>query len=230
MAIDTAPESGTHDSPYSDEAGRPIGEYQPSALERLNRLHNEAVETSELAHLLARVPFAAGALGAGCAALLFASAGSVAAIMLGLWACFVATAIVAMMRVARRAALSPVDLLTLRASSLDLNAAMLYAGFSWGAGAFIGMPAAASMSSLLAFTIGGGLALSAILRSRGATSYFLIPNVALAAAAAFFGNIGMIAAATIVILGMGLIGAIELFERYIAYRARTPIFPFLTIS
>jgi len=227
---ETEPDKTFLDSYYSDEAGRPIGEYQPSALERLTGLHDEAVETLRLTNLFARIPLAAGALGAGCATLLIISAGSGSAILLGLWAVFVGTAVLAMLRVARRAVSAPLELSSLRASALDLNAVMLYAGFAWSAGAFVGMPAGATISSLLSFTLGGTLALGIILRTRAATLYFLLPNIGLAAAAALFGSAGLIAAAMILLLGGGLIGAIELLERFMTRRRYAPAFPPVTIS
>lgn len=230
MGKKTAPERAFQDSPFSDEAGRPIGEYQPSALERLTRLHLESVETLQLANLFTRLPLAAAAMGAGCASLLIASAGSVSAILLGSWALFVATAVVAMLRVARRAASAPIELPSLKTAALDLNAVMLFAGFAWGAGAFIGLPAAATMSSLLLFTIGSSLALGIILRAKGAALYFLFPNIALAAAAALFGSAGLSASALILMLGGGVAAAIELFGRFMTRRAYAPAFPSPTIS
>ncbi len=230
MGKKTLPERAFQDSPYSDESGRPIGEYQPSALERLTRLHLESVETLRLANLFTRLPLAAGAMGAGCASLLVASSGSVSAILLGSWAVFVATAVVAMLRVARRAASAPIELPSLRTAALDLNAVMLYAGFAWGAGAFIGLPVAATMSSLLLFTIGGALALSIILRAKGAALYFLFPNIALAAAAALFGSAGLIASAMILVLGGSVAAAIEIIGRFMTRRAYAPAIPSPTMS
>jgi hypothetical protein len=227
---ETASDKAFPDSHYSDEAGRPIGEYQPSALERLTGLHNEAVETLRLTNLFARVPLAAGALGAGCATLLIISGGSGSTIFIGLWTIFVGTAVLAMLRVARRTLSTPLELPSLRAAALDLNAVMLYAGFAWGAGAFIGMPAGATLLNLLSFTLGGTLALGIILRTRGATLYFLLPNIALAAAAALFGSAGLIATGMVLLVGGGLIGAIELFERFDARRRYAPAYRPVTIS
>ncbi len=218
------------DSPYSDEAGRPIGEYQPFALERLNRLHNETLDASRLANLFGRVPMAAGALGAACAILFVASAGSGSAILLGLWALSVSAAVVAMLSVARRAASSPSELPSLRAFALDLHAVMLYAGLCWGAGAFIGLTAVATMFSLLVFTMGGALVMGIILRARSAALYFLLPNIALAAAAALLGSAGLVAATAILMLGGVVAGAIELFERFMSRRAYASAFPSLTVS
>lgn len=226
----TASDWDFQDSPFSDEAGRPIGEYQPFALERLNRLHNESVETSRLAHLFGRVPLAAGALGASCAVLFIASAGSGSAILLGCWALSVSVAVVAMLSVARRAVSSTGELPSLRAFARKLHVVMLYAGLSWGAGAVIGITAVATSWSLLVFTIGGPLVMGIILRAKGATLYFLIPNIALAAAAALFGSAGVVAATAILILGAVVAGAIDLFERFMSRRAYAPDFPSLNIS
>lgn len=227
---ETAPELDLLDSDYSDEAGRPIGEYQPSALERLKHLHSEAVETLRLMKLLARVPTAAIALGTGGAILIVSSANSVPAILLGAWALFVGAAVTAMLRLARRAGALPINLLSLRTFSLDLNAVMLFAGFSWGAGAFIGMPASATMGSLLVFTLCGALAMGMILRAKGASLYFLVPNIALAAAAALFGSAGLTAASMIFLLGGVVAAALELFDRIVARRAHATTLPSLIVS
>jgi hypothetical protein len=227
---ETVSDRNVQDSPFSDEAGRPIGEYQPFALERLNRLHNESVETARLADLFGRVPLAAGALGAGCAVLFILSAGSQSAILLGLWALSVGAAVLAMLSVARRAVSSPGELPCLRAFARHLHAVMLYAGLSWGAGAVIGITAMATTLNLLVFTIGGALVISIILRAKGAALYFLVPNIALAAAAALFGSAGAVAATAILMLGAVVAGAIALFERSMSRRVYAPDFPSLNIS
>lgn len=227
---ETASDRDFQESPFSDEVGRPIGEYQPFALERLNRLHNESVETSRLTDLFGRVPLAAGALGAGCAVLFIASAGSGSAILLGLWALSVSAAVVAMLSVARRAVSSPGKLPSLRAFARNLHVVMLYAGLSWGAGAVVGIAAMATMLSLLVFTIGAALVMGIILRAKGAALYFLIPNITLAAAAALFGGAGVIAATAILMIGGVVAGAIELLERFMSRRAYAPTFPSLKIS
>ena len=133
------------------------------------------------------------------------------------------------MRIARRAASAPIELPSLRTSKLDLNAVMLYGGFAWGAGAFIVLPAAATMTGLLLFTMGGALALGIILRAKGAALYFLVPNILLAAAAALFGSAGLIASAMILVLGGSVAAAIELFGRFMGRRTYTPAFPSPTI-
>jgi hypothetical protein len=224
------PESGHRDSTFADEAGRPIGEYQPSALERLTRLHSESVETARLANQLGRVPMAAFALSAGCVvvAVAAATAGTASMVMLSLWVVFVAAAVVAMIRLARHALRSAFELLPLRAFALDLNAVMLYAGFAWSAGAFLGLPAAATPFSLALFAIGAAVAMGAILRARTPTLYFLVPNTILSAAAALAGGGGSTMAAIILVFGLSAAVALEILERMSARRAYAPAFPSLT--
>jgi hypothetical protein len=217
-------------SPYADKSGRPIGEYQPSALERLNRLHDESVETARLANLLGRVPYAAVVLMLGYATVVIASLGAIPFITLALWGVFVAAAVIAMLRVRHQAITSAFDLLTLRAFALDLNAVMLYAGFAWGAGAFLGIPGTGEAASLAGFSLGGATLMGVVLRARGATLYFLIPSVLLASAAAFFGNAGLGATGLILASGLAIIAAVEIFERTTARRAYTPNLPSLTLS
>lgn len=232
MAADkrTASERDLLESPYADEAGRPIGEYQPSALDRLNRLHNESVETARLANLLGRVPFAATAFALGYALIAFTSAGGVPTVTLGLWGIFVAAAVAAMLRVRRQAVASAFELLPLRAFALDLNAVMLYAGFAWGAGAFLGLQTTAGTASLILFSLGGAGLMGAILRARAATLYFLVPNFVLASIAAFFGNAGPGVSIVILVSGLAVVAAVEICERIAARRAYAQVLPTLELS
>ena len=225
-----AAETGPADFSFTDEAGRPIGEYEPPALVRLAHLQGEAVETARIANLLGRTPPAAGALFASCALIAAASAGAVPAIMLGLWTLFVTAAALAMLRAARQVSRSAFELLPLRAFALDLNAVMLYAGFAWGAGAFLALPPGAQGWMLAAFAIGGAAAIGMLLRARNATLYFLAPNVVLAAGSALLGPAGWDAAAGLLALGLALAGAAELLERLAARRIQAPGLASLTLS
>jgi len=217
------------DSTYSDDAGRPIGEYLPSALERLNRLHNESVETARLANLLGRVPFAAAILSAGCVLVVVASLGLGAPFMLGTWTALVLTAVVALIRVERHAVSSEFELLPLRAFALDLNAVMIYAGFAWGSGAFLAFGTAAETPSLVLFTLGAAAAMGAVMRARNATLYFLVPNIALGALAAYFSS-GLGAASVIALCGLVTIAVTETLERVATRRAYAPVLSPLTLS
>lgn len=226
----TVSERDLLDSPFADESGRPIGEYQPSALERLNRLHDESVETARLANLLGRSPFAAAAFALGYALIAISATGGVPVVTLALWGFLVAAAVAAILRVRHQAVSSAFELLPLRAFALDLNAVMLYAGFAWGAGAFLGFQSTVGAASLLVFSLGGAAIIGAILRARNATLYFLIPNVVLTSAAAFFGSAGPGITMVILLSGLVVVAAIEILERIAARRAYAPFLPSLTLS
>jgi len=114
--------------------------------------------------------------------------------------------------------------------ALDLNAVMLYAGFAWGAGAFLALPPGAQGWMLAAFAIGGAAAIGMLLRARNATLYFLAPNVVLAAGSALLGPAGWDAAAGLLALGLALAGAAELLERLAARRIQAPRLASLTLS
>ena len=151
---------------YTDEAGRPIGEFEPSALSRLSKLHGETIETARLANILGRTRRTAFTLSGAAAIVIGMSAGRVPPSSLALWAAFVAAASVSLLRLAHQAERSEFELPALRAFALDLNAIALFAGFAWGGGAFLCLPAAAGLAGLVLFCLLGVLALGPVLQVR----------------------------------------------------------------
>ena len=226
----TATEAGVPGWPASrtSDSGAPASGRAP--LDQLAQLHDESVETARLANILGRTPGAAAVLLASGAAVVAFSAGQVSTPMLAIWGLFVAAAAIAMLRLYRHTLVSAFELLPLRAFVLDLHAVLLYAGFAWGAGAFLALPAAAGPWSLALFSAGAGRAIGALLRSRNATFFFLVPAAGLPMMAALFGAAGILGAGIILGLGLLLAGIAEGTERLTARRLGVAPLTMLTLS
>ena len=159
-------------------------EVQAHALHRLSRLHEEAVETAQLANLLGRAPFVGWVLIAGLGVVALTSAGAVPLSPLVLWCLFTAASALVILRLYQRTSAVAFELMPLRAFAADLDAALLFAGFAWGAGAFLALPDGASALTLMLFAAGTAAGVGALLRARPSL-YFLVPAVILPAMAAF---------------------------------------------
>src|SRR5580658_9877198 len=150
-------------------------------LTRLSQLHDEAAKTALLANLLGRAPYAAAALAAAAVvtAALVASTAPIAE--LGTWLVLVAAGLGAAARAYAKAIRAPFELATLQGFARDLSATLVYAGFAFGAGAILVLPANISLLALLAFGAGTSALLGTFLRVRDMTLCFLIPAVTLSA-------------------------------------------------
>jgi hypothetical protein len=154
-----------------------------ASLIQLAMLHDEARETALLANLLGRAPQAAAAL-AGIAlvtaALSFAQSSTPALVT---WLVLVAAGIGAIARAYTYTIKAPFERVPLRAFSRDLSAILFYAGFAWGAGAFLAMPATASALAMVLFSAGTCAVLAGLLRARDQSLIFLAPVAGLSALA-----------------------------------------------
>jgi len=159
-------------------------EVQAHALHRLSRLHEEAIETARLANLLGRSPFVAWLLIAGLGVVALTSTGAVPLSPLVLWSLFTAASAITILRLYGRTSVVPFELMPLRAFAADLDAALLFAGFAWGAGGFLALPQSSNPLTLILFAAGTAAGVSALLRARPSL-YFLTPAVILPAIAAF---------------------------------------------
>jgi hypothetical protein len=63
----------------------------------------------------------------------------------------------------------------LKSFAKDLSAILLYAGFAWGAGAFLALPAGTNVAAAILFAAAPGIAIAALLREREAVFLFLAP-------------------------------------------------------
>lgn len=161
-----------------------VESFQSEARETLNPvaklaiLHGEAQDTARLANLLGRSIYAASAF-AVMAMGAFALGGT--GLFEGLtWAVFVSVAVVALALAYRRTMRQPFERAALKSFSRDLNAILVFAGFAWGAGAFLILPATAGMGAVVAFSAGAGAVIALLLREQECAFLFLAPTAALA--------------------------------------------------
>ena len=142
-------------------------------LSRLAQIHAEAVETARLANLLGRSLHAAIAL-AVLAGLALALRGAGLSQTVA-WTILMTVGLLAMVRAYAFAIRQPFERASLHAFAQDLYACLLYAGFAWGAGAFLALPAASSGSIALLFAAAPTIVLAALLRERRSVLLFLAP-------------------------------------------------------
>ena len=155
-------------------------------LSRLKALHEEAEETARLANLLGRTLYASATLAiASIAAILFAATGLSRA--LG-WEVLMLLAIGALLHAYRHTMAAPFERAALRSFAEDLKAILLYAGFAWGAGAFLVLGIAASPLAAIFYSAGMIATLALLLRSATPILYFAIPVALLGTVAAFVGT------------------------------------------
>ena len=95
------------------------------------------------------------------------------------WAAFVLTAAGTIALAYRRAIRQPFERPALKSFSHDLHAILLFAGFAWGAGAFLVLPASATMTTIILFSAGACAVIAFLLRDLMSTFLFLAPVVAL---------------------------------------------------
>jgi hypothetical protein len=150
---------------------------------QLALLHDEARETAVLANLLGRAPYAASAIAGAALVTAGLSFGLGSAAALVTWLVLVAAGIVAVARAYRHTISAPFERLPLRAFSRDLSAILFYAGFAWGAGAFLALPASASPLSIILFSAGTCVVVAGLLRARDQALIFLVPVAGLSALA-----------------------------------------------
>jgi hypothetical protein len=162
-------------APATDDGALPY-----NAVAQLAPMHAEAVETARLANLLGRAVHAAIALPvlAVATVLLAGGAGMSSTIA---WAILVAVATLSIARAYGHAIRQPFERAALHAFAQDLSACLLYAGFAWGAGAFLALSATASSGIALLFAGVPALAIAVLLRERQAALLFLAPVAALTA-------------------------------------------------
>jgi len=168
-------------APQIDTPERIREDRQPAnAIVKLALLHAEAEETARLANLLGRSLHAAIAL----PVLAFLTLGFTDGISLTratVWFAFVAVGSLAILRCYTHAIGQPFQRPALKAFAKELSPILLYAGFAWGAGAFLALPAGTNMFAATLFVAGPAIALVALLRERDAAYLFLAPSALLSA-------------------------------------------------
>jgi hypothetical protein len=210
----------------SFQAGLPAGnpesrepEAAPSLarayLTRLSQLHDEAAKTALLANLLGRAPYAVGVLAAAAIVTAVLVASTAPLVELTTWLVLVAAGVGAAARAYAKAIRAPFELATLQGFARNLSATLVYAGFAFGAGAILVLPATVSLFALLAFGAGTSALVGAFLRVRDMTLCFLIPAVTLSAFAAVLRPFqgGVMDMAAMLIAGVAVAVAVQLAER-----------------
>jgi hypothetical protein len=169
------------DNPSTDEALSEDVRAEPrSAIARLAILHAEAEETARLANLLGRSFYVALILpiAAGVTIAFSTSAGAPRCVA---WALLMVAASLAIARAYATTIGQPFERVVLQAFSQDFNAVLLYAGFAWGAGAFLVVSSASPIGTAVLFASAPTLAVALVLRERNAVLLFLAPVVTLTA-------------------------------------------------
>ncbi len=145
---------------------------------RLASLHREAEETARLANLLGRSIHVAIVLPVLAAATLALGGTSIAEGVT--WMVFVLAASGAIGVCYRRTIAVPFERAALKSFSRDLSAILAFGGFAWGAGAFLALPASASIGSVVLFAAGTAMIVTVLLRERESAFLFLAPAAGLA--------------------------------------------------
>jgi len=214
-------------SPRHEEriAREPLG---PSPFVRLAALHEEAEETARLANLLDRSLYAAIVLPVlGLIVIGFSASMDFTSQLV--WGGFVALVSVAVFKARAHAMKRPFERDNLKSFAQDISAILLFAGFAWGAGAFLALPEGTSLIGAMFFAAVPAIAVATLLREREAAFLFLAPMTVLVAIAALLRPFadGALAAGAILLLsaaiGLGLILAEQRRRRTHALPAMLPL-------
>ena len=199
-----------------------------SSIAKLAALHAEAESTARLANLLGRSIVAAGAL-AGIAALTVAAGMPDINASLA-WIILVMLGIGAVARCYRAAIALPFLRESLEVFARSLTPIMLYCGFAWGAGAFLALPAEASLAGALLFVGAPIFAVAFLMREQQPVLAFALPLLALSSFAALLRPLdnGTLAAALMLMTGAVIILPLLTLERRRAASRMVPAIAELT--
>jgi hypothetical protein len=184
------------------------------AIAKLKLLHAEAEETARLANLLGRSGYVGITLPALGVLTMALTAGVRPAPQI-VWLLFVGAVSLAMLAAYRHAMRSPFERASLKDYAKDLSAILLFAGFAWGGGAFLALPAGLSTLAAVSFAILPALAIGYLLRDREALALFLAPACGLTATACLLKPFagGWIAAGVVIAVAAATMAAAYLYER-----------------
>jgi len=192
----------------------PVFKEKSGAIAKLKVLHAEAEETARLANLLGR----SGYVGIILPFLAIVTMGlsiemNPAPQMV--WVLFVGTVALAMLLAYRHAMKRPFERAALKDYAKDLSAILLFAGFAWGAGAFLALPAGTPAVAAISFALLPAGIVAYLLRDRDALALFLAPVAALTAAACLLKPFagGWMTAALVIATAAVLVGVAYLYER-----------------
>jgi hypothetical protein len=196
----------------SDETGRQNDQF--GGIAKLALLHAEAEETARLANLLGRSLYAAIALPL-LGVLTVGLAGGTGLARPLVWCAFVAAAAIVMLRAYFHTIGQPFERAALKSFAKDMSAILLYAGFAWGAGAFLALPAGTDIAVAVLFAAAPGIAIASLLREREAVFLFLVPVATLASFASLLQPFagGALAAGLILIACAAVAAGVVLRDR-----------------
>ena len=216
----------TQQMPQTAVSPRPEVEHT-SALAQLKTLHAEAAETARLANLLGRSLYA-GLVLPVLAVLTIGMADNVNPVSQLVWCALVSAVTFALLLAYRHAMHQPFERSVLKDFSKDLGAILLFAGFAWGAGAFLALPSGASAVAAVLFAAVPAIAVTALLRAREALFLFLAPAAALAAAASLLKPFAdsMLVAGLILAVTAAIAGAAVLRERFASKHTKPAMLSF----
>jgi len=208
-----------------------VSETSEAPLAALARMHHEAVETARLANLLGRsLPVAIGL--PILAALTVFLAGGTGVPRTTAWGILVAVASLAVARAYAQAINQPFERAVLRAFAQDLSACLLYAGFAWGAGAFLAVGSSASTATILLFAAVPTAGIAILLRDRMPVLLFLAPVAALTSFACVLRPFahGALMAGLVLVACAVVAGAAIAVARHVATRREADLPDGLTAS
>ena len=175
-------------------------------LARLALLHREAEETARLANLLGRSLYVATAIALG--AFIAAALNALGTIATLIWLLLSLAGCAVLLAAYARTMRAPFERAALLSFREDLKAVLLYAGFAWGAGAWLVLPYEASAATVIAFAALPVGAIAALVKDRDCALLFGVPVTGLVAFASVlrpFPDAGLDAA--LVLIACGAIGA-----------------------
>lgn len=178
-------------------------------LAQLVRLHDEAAETALLANLLGRAPRAGAVIVVSALAVVAAAQGAMPMGQVVVWLALIAAGCAALWRAYARAIAAPFELFTLKAFAGDVSAVLFYAGFAWGAGAFLALPAVSGPLPVVLFAAVPCGLVAVLLRSRIPTLFFLAPVVGLSTLATLVRPVGGLSAAALTVIACGAVAALS---------------------
>ncbi len=201
--------------PVSVPEAKPVPQGPQAEIARLAALHEEARETAELANLLGRAPMLAAAIIASAALTAVLGQALAAPAAMISWLVLVLIGAGSLLRAYRQAIRAPFERAPLRAFGEDAKAILLYAGFAWGAGAFLALPPAAGDAAIVLFAAGAAVLVALAIRSAAHALVFVVPAAALSAFAAVLRPLdgGPLASALVVVACAAVAGAALWMER-----------------
>jgi hypothetical protein len=131
------------------------------------------------------------------------------------WGVFIAFATVAILRAYQQVMAQPFERTALKTFAKDMSAILLYAGFAWGAGAFLGLAVGTGMAASVAFIAAPSLAMAILLREREAVFLFLAPASMVTAFACVLRPFadGALDAGLVLIAGCAIAAATAIMDR-----------------